>query len=365
NILFINSIQMWGGGEVFLMDIMSGMKERGHNVHLLCRSETELAENALKLGFDVTTIRFGGDFDPIVIWKTKQLIEKNKINVVCTNLDKELRFGGIAAKLAGVKGIIPSREIDRPLKNILRYRFIYNFLATHLIVNSQATKNTVINSAPWLDENKISVIYKGISLEPFDNPPTSKLNEELGLNEKTKFITFVGQLEKRKGIKNLLDAWKSIHKNHTDAVLLIIGKGPMQGFIEDFINSNNLHSQVKLLGFRNDIPSILLQSYLLTLPSLYEGFGYVLVEAMAARIPTVATNVSSIPEIVEDKKTGLLVPIENSQKLAEAISYLLNHPDEAKKMGFLGRKVVEEKFTINLMIDKFEQVFLTAIENTP
>lgn len=362
NILFINSIQMWGGGEVFLMDIMSGMKQRGHNVHLLCRPKTELVENALERGFDVTTMRFGGDFDPIVIWKTKQLIKKNKIDVVCTNLDKELRFGGIAAKLAGLKGIIPSREIDTPLKNTLRYRFVYNFLATHLIVNSQATKKTVINSAPWLNVNKISVIYKGISLKPFDTPPTYQLAEELGLDPKTKFVTFVGQLEKRKGIKNLLEAWNSIHKKHTDTVLLIIGKGPMQGFIEDFINSNDLNSQIKLLGFRNDIPSILLQSYLLTLPSLYEGFGYVLVEAMAARIPTVATNVSSIPEIVEDKKTGLLVPIENSHKLAEAISYLLNHPDEAKNMGIRGREAVKKKFKIDRMIDNFEMIFLQSIQ---
>lgn len=361
NILFINSIQMWGGGEVFLMDIMSGMKKRGHNVHLLCRPKTELAENALKLGFDVTTMRFGGDFDPIVIWKTKQLMRKKKIDVVCTNLDKELRFGGIAAKLAGLKGIIPSREIDTPLKNTLRYRFVYNFLATHLIVNSQATKDTVTKSAPWFDKNKISVIYKGISLKPFDTQPIYQLAEELGLDRKTKFITFVGQLEKRKGIKFLLEAWKSINEKHSDTVLLLIGKGPMQGFIEDFINSNNLNSQVKLLGFRNDIPSILLQSYLLTLPSLYEGFGYVLVEAMAARIPTVSTNVSSIPEIVQDKLTGLLVPIENPQKIAEAISYLLNHPDEVKEMGLRGREVVEKKFTINLMIDKFEQVFLNSI----
>lgn len=354
---------MWGGGEVFLMDIMSGMKERGHNVHLLCRPKTELAEKALKCGFDVTTMRFGGDFDPIVIWKTKQLIHKKKIDVVCTNLDKELRFGGIAAKLAGVKSVIPSREIDVPLKNNLRYRFVYNFLATHLIVNSFATKNSVMKSAPWINENNISVIYKGISLEPYNIKPTKSLHKELGFEEKTKFVTFIGQLEKRKGIKYLLEAWKSINEKHSDAVMLLIGKGPMQKFIEDYINSNDLHSHVKLLGFRNDIPSILLQSYLLTLPSLYEGFGYVLVEAMAARIPTVATNVSSIPEIVEDKKTGRLVPIENSQKLAEAISYLLNHPDEAKKMGLRGREVVEKKFKIDRMIDNFEMIFLQSIKN--
>ncbi len=352
---------MWGGGEVFLMNIMSGLKLRGHNVHLLCRPNTELAENARKLGFDVTTMRVGGDFDPIINWKTKQLMQKEKIDVVCTNFDKELRFGGIAAKLAGVKVVIPSREVDVPLKNTLRYRVIYNFLATHLIVNSHATKKSVINSAPWLNENKISVIYKGISLDPYDNQPAVLLAKELGLKEKTKFVTFIGQLEKRKGIKNLLEAWSLIYSKHEDAILLFTGKGPMKSYIEEFINTKSLHAQVKLLGFRNDIPSILQQSYLLTLPSLYEGFGYVLVEAMAARIPTVATNVSSIPEIVDDKKTGLLVPVENPDKLAEAISYLLSNPDEAKKMGIMGREVVEKKFKLEFMVQNFEKVFLQAL----
>jgi glycosyltransferase involved in cell wall biosynthesis len=352
---------MWGGGEVFLMDIMAGLKQHGHKVHLLCRPETELAENARKLGFDVTTMRFGSDFDPIIIWKTKQLMQNEKIDVVCTNLDKELRFGGIAAKLAGVKAVIPSREVDVPLKNTLRYRVIYNFLATHLIVNSLATKKSVINSAPWLNENKISVIYKGISFDPYDNQPAFLLAKELGLKEKTKFVTFIGQLEKRKGIRYLLEAWKSIHMNHIDTVMLLVGKGSMKDYIEHYINSNNLRSKIKLLGFRDDIPSILLQSYLLTLPSLYEGFGYVLVEAMAARIPTVATNVSSIPEIVEDKKTGLLVPFEDSAKLADAISYLLNNPDEAKKMGMMGREVVEKKFNLEFMVQNFEKVFLQTL----
>jgi len=361
NILFINSIQMWGGGEVFLMDIMSGLRERGHKIYLLCRYDTELAENAWKKKFDVTGMRFGGDLDPIVVWKTQKFMREKKIDVVCTNLDKELRFGGIAAKLAGVKAVIPSREVDVPLKNNLRYRFVYNFLVTHLIVNSNATKNSVMKSAPWLKENKISVIYKGISLRPYEIKPTKSLCEELGFNEKTKFVTFIGQLEKRKGIKYLLEAWKSIHSKHEDSVLLFVGKGPMKEYIEEFISSNNLESQIKLLGFRNDIPSILQQSYLLTLPSLYEGFGYVLVEAMAARIPTVATNVSSIPEIVDDKNTGLLVPIEDSIKLADAISYLLNHPNETKSMGMLGRKIVENKFKIDLMIDNFEKVFLQSI----
>ena len=136
----------------------------------------------------------------------------------------------------------------------------------------------------------------------------------------------------------------------------------MQNYIEQFIKDNSLQSSVCMLGFRTDIPSILLQSSMLVLPSLWEGFGYVLVEAMAARMPTVATRTSSIPEIVEHEKSGLLVPPRNAMQLAEAISSLLSDPEKAKKMGNYGRTLVEQKFTIGTMIDEFEKLFQSTLQ---
>ncbi len=362
NILFINSIQMWGGGEVWLMDIMHGLQSHGHSVFLLCRPNTELAQNAKTNGFDVITMRIGGDFDPFVIWKTRTVMKEKKIDVICTNMDKELRFGGIAAKLAGVKGIVPSREIDYPLKNTLRYRFAYNILATKIAVNSIATQNTVLQSAPWFKKEKIKIIYKGISLEPYDVLPASNIRSEFNLSPDTRLVTFVGQLDERKGLYDLLEAWKSIHSQYKEVVLALAGKGPMQNYIEQFIKDNSLQSSVCMLGFRTDIPSILLQSSMLVLPSLWEGFGYVLVEAMAARMPTVATRTSSIPEIVEHEKSGLLVPPRNAMQLAEAISSLLSDPEKAKKMGNYGRTLVEQKFTIGTMIDEFEKLFQSTLQ---
>ncbi|MBW7887275.1 MAG: glycosyltransferase family 4 protein [Bacteroidetes bacterium] len=361
NILFISSIQMWGGGEVFLMDIMKGLRQKGHNVFLLCRQKTELAENAVSLGFDVTTIRIAGDFDPFVIWNAFRVMKKKHIDLICTNMDKDLRFGGLAAKLAGVKGIVPSREIDYPLKNTFRYKFFYKTIATQIIVNSLATKKTVLKSAPWLDEKNISIIYKGISLEPYSAPLASNIKTELHLPDSAKIISFVGQLDERKGITYLLEAWKNIAAAVPDSVLLIIGKGKLQHSIETFIEENQLHHSIKLLGFRNDIPSILRQSFALTLPSLWEGFGYVLVEAMAAKIPTVATNTSSIPEIVINGITGILVEPKNSPQLADAFFELINSPVKASVMGNAGRMKMEQQFTIEKMVNAFEEVFLASI----
>jgi len=361
NILFISSIQMWGGGEVFLMDLMTGLKQRGHNVSLLCRPGTELSERSTAKGFDVTAMRIGGDFDPLVIWQTMRLMKRKKTEVICTNMDKELRFGGIAARLSGVPGVVPSREIDYPLKNSLRYRFAYNVLASCLVVNSKATQATVLRSAPWMDKARTRIIYKGIDLAPFDTPPSGSLHDELNVPRTTKFVTFLGQLDERKGIRYLLDAWKTMHTRFPDAMLLMAGVGPMQAMLESFLAEHHLTDRVRLLGFRNDVPNILKQSSMLVLPSLWEGFGYVLVEAMAARIPTIATATSSIPEIVDHGKTGLLVPVKNSAAIADAIIRILSDDAMAKAMGEAGRAVVEQNFTIDVMIEKFERVFAESI----
>jgi glycosyltransferase involved in cell wall biosynthesis len=291
-------------------------------------------------------------------------MRRKRIDVICTNMDKELRFGGIAAKLAGVPGVVPSREIDYPLKNSLRYRFAYNVLASCLVVNSIATQSTVLKSAPWLDKSRTRIIYKGIDLAPFNTPPVGSLHDELGVPRSTRFVTFLGQLDERKGIRYLLDAWKAIEARFPDALLIMGGVGPMQQMLESFLRENHLTTRVRLLGFRNDVPNVLKQSSMLVLPSLWEGFGYVLVEAMAARIPTIATNTSSIPEIVADGTSGLLVPVKDAEAIAGAMTTILSDATLERSMGEVGRHIVEQNFTIDVMIEKFERVFSESMHGT-
>ncbi len=119
-LLFLNSIQMWGGAEVWLMDVMHGLEQRGHSVSLVCRPNTLLEKNAKAQGFRVFPVKMKGDFDPVTIFQIYEIIKKNRIQVLSTNMDKELRLAGIAAKLAGNVKVVPSREVDYPLKNKLR-----------------------------------------------------------------------------------------------------------------------------------------------------------------------------------------------------------------------------------------------------
>ncbi len=363
NFLFINSIQMWGGAEVWLMDIMHGLEKRGHRTTLICRPGTILEKNALAEGFDVVPVKMRSDFDPFVIWKVAQIIRQRDIHVLSTNMDKELRFGGVAAKLAGVKAVVPSREVDYPLKNKWRYRFTYNVLADKIIANSQSTKNTLLKNAPWLDPQRIEVVYKGIDPKPYLTFPEEgqKIREEFGIPRDVPLIGFVGQIIERKGIPDILESIPIVLQQNPETRFLFAGEGELTTFLIQTIRDYGVEDRVLYTGFRKDIPAIMKAIDLLLLPSTVEGFGYVLVEAMAAAKPVVATHVSSIPEIVEDGKTGILIDVHQPRQLAQAILSLLNDSARSKKLGENGRKRVLERFTLKTMIDQFEIALLDAV----
>ncbi|MDZ7260587.1 MAG: glycosyltransferase family 4 protein [candidate division KSB1 bacterium] len=362
NILFINSIQMFGGGEVWLLTTMAELRRRGHRVTLICRPYTELAHRAQQQGFDLITLKMRGDFDPLIIFKVFRILKTKRIQLLCTNMDKELRFGGLAARLAGLKAIIPRRGIDYPLKNKWRYRLAYMLLASRIIANSQATKQALLTNAPWLPPNKIEVIYNGIDLAPFLSPGKKDIRSELKIPKQVSLIGFVGQLDERKGLVYLLEAFEILVKELPQVQLLLVGQGALRNFIEKTVIEKNFQEKIHLLGFREEIPDIMKALDVLVLPSLWEGFGIVLIEAMAAGKPVVTTNVSSMPEIVSHGQTGFLVTPANSVSLAQALMTILRDKTLAQTMGAEGRRMVQERFTLKRMIDHYERVFYEELK---
>jgi len=135
----------------------------------------------------------------------------------------------------------------------------------------------------------------------------------------------------------------------------------LQPRIEQFVREQFLQERVFLLGFRDDVPEIMKAIDVLVLPSLWEGFGLVLVEAMAAGKPVIATNVSNLPEIVEDGKVGYLVPPQDSQQLAQALQRLIECPDAVHVMGQRAQQHVREYFTIDRMLDEIENLFYQVV----
>lgn len=356
NWVFVNSIQMFAGGEIWMLTAMRGLRERGHRVSLICRPETELARRAIEENFPVFTMSFRGDFDPISILKTTRILRKIHPDGILTNMDKELRIAGLAAKLAGVPVVLPRRGSDYPLKNSLAYRFSYTKLAAAALANSESTKRTLLKNAPWLPGKRIRVIYNGIDPKPYLSPPKKNLREEFGISENDFVIGFVGQLDERKGIWDLLEGFRLFVREWKNTTLFLCGVGPLRGEIQEFARKNDLEAKIKLAGFRDDVPEIMKMVDVLALPSLWEGFGIVVIEAMAAAKPVIVSRASNLPEIVSEQE-GILVLPNAPLELAEAFRMLVSQPKLRQKLGRNGRKRVLNFFTQDPMIDALESYF--------
>jgi len=356
-ILFVNSIQMFGGGEVWMLRTLNALRKRGHEVFLLCRPNTELASRARALNLSVFAFRFRGDFGPWTILRTWRLLKQLRIEIVLTNMDKELRFAGLAARLLRNIVVLPRRGIDHPLKNRCYYRWTYNTLADRLIANSQATKESLLRNAPWLDPERIEVIYNGIDPAPYLTLRHLDLRRELHLPDDALLIGFVGQLDERKGLHDLLPAFARVKSLQPNCHLILVGVGPLVATIKQFAHEHGLAGHIHLLGFRDDIDEIMKNLTLFTLPSLWEGFGIVLLEAMAAAKPVVTTAVSSMPEIVLDGITGRVVPVQDEAALTHAFLEILQDKQLAEQWGQKGRQRVLDHFTLDRMIDHYMALF--------
>ena len=346
-----------------MVTALSELRRRGHRVTLVCRPDANIIPHAREQGIDVVPIRIRGDFDPVTIFQLTKIMRHRNTDIVLTNMDKELRISGIASRFGGKPIVFSRRGIDTPLKNKLHYRFTYNSLADLIVANSKATKKTLLNNAPWLDADRIHVIYNGIEPDWFQKHRTKDLRTSLGVPASATIIGFVGRLNVQKGIVYLLDAFKMVADRFENVHLLMAGDGDLEATINAFGDKNGLTDRIHLLGFRNDTPNIMRTINMLVLPSLWEGFGIVLIEAMAAGKPCITTKVSSMPEIVVHEETGFVVPPKDVAQLADAMIKLIQNPALAKTMGESGKKVVDEKFTLNRMINNYETLFFQQAVN--
>ncbi|MCP4143676.1 MAG: glycosyltransferase family 4 protein [bacterium] len=336
NVTFINSMKMFGGAEVWQLDTVIELNKRGFKADIITQPNTPLAQRAGSLCTEIP-IRF--DTAPWTIFKLYNHFRSRKTDAIICNSIKDLKAAGIAARLAGVPVVLLSRESDVPLRNRFYYRFYLNTVATGVLVNSNATLETTLESAPWLDREKVHLLYKGIDTDrfsrtPFPDKPT---------------LGFAGELSARKGVPELMQAWESV-ENELDADLLIRGAGNIN--IEKWRKNLSYPERVTVEPWSDDMPDFYRRISVLALPSFNEGFGLVAAEAMSAGKPVIASNCSSLPEVIGN--SGKLIESGDILQLGKTIITLLSDSEECEILGLQGRQRIEQKFNKDNMLMQLE-----------
>ena len=293
------------------------------------------------------------------------LIKRTKPDIVHTHSSKAGVLGRLAAKLAGVPHIVhtPHGHVFyghfHPIAARI-YQWIEKLLALitdRMVALTAGEKNDYINLSVC-HPDKLLQIHSGVNLKLFSNlnADIPKKRQSLGIGGTGPVIGFVGWLLPIKGPMHLLRSMKIVWRHHPNTSLVFVGKGDLDHALKAEALKMNANDRVVFLGWRPDIQEIMSIFDIFVLPSLNEGMGRVLIEAMAAGKPVVASEVGGIPDLVRHNETGFLVPPADEMNLSEAILRLLQNPDEARTMGECGKAQCLQ-YSTEAMVDKIEELY--------
>jgi len=303
--------------------------------------------------------------DIMALYHLIRIIKKDKPDLVHTHTSKAGILGRLAAKIADVPCIVhtPHGHVFYghfgPLlsKLFIGLEKIFSFVTHRIISLTDGEKEDYIKLALCPPE-KLSRIHSGVDIGKFKQAPVrvSEKKHSLGLPQKRLVVGFVGWLLPIKGPMHLLKAMEDVWQEYDDPVLVFLGKGDLDAELRAEALKTGSNGRVHFLGWRDDIDEIMPIFDILVLPSLNEGMGRVLVEAMAAGKPIVASNVGGIPDLVQHGINGLLVPPGDEKALAAGIKQIIASPDKAESMGRQGRGLCN-RFSLEAMIEKIDGLY--------
>ncbi len=351
-VLHIDSARTWRGGQQQVLYLAQRLGD--YESIIACPPQSPLAKRAKAIGLKVFLVRMHGEWDLWAAYRLGKIIKENSVKIVHAHSPHAHALGILAVKLAGNCKIVLSRRVDFHIKKNMLSRMKY-LNVDRIIAVSKRVGDILI--ADGLAKERIDIVPDGVDTERFQKVEGDHLIFELGFHRDKLCIGNISAFTWEKGHRTFLEAARIVADEFPEAVFLIVGEGPLRREIETLVKKLDLEVNVRLLGFRQDIPEILSILNLFVLSSSWEGLGTSLLDAFASRVPVVATNVGGIPEIVKDKVNGILVPPGNPGALAGAIISLLKNRELASRMGEEGFRLVKEKFSVERMVEETRKIY--------
>jgi glycosyltransferase involved in cell wall biosynthesis len=357
SICLFNSNRAWGGGEQWFFTHALLLAERGWSVCAVTHASSVLGDRLSAhphielLRIPVGNLSF---LNPALLSRLVTFFRKNEVRSVILALPSDLKCGGIAARMAGVEDIIFRRGLALPTKNSMLNRFLFGRVLTKLLCNSEHTRRMVLSTnTNLIAMDRTFVVYNGIDLPAFDALSAQPL---VPRPDKGVVIGCAGRLTEQKGHEYLIEAIALLRKRGLDVTVLLAGTGELEQELFDRVQRLGLNDCFRFLGFVEEMKRYYASIDIFALPSLWEGFGYVLSEAMSMRLPVVAFETSNIPEVVAHGESGFLVRQRDVVAFADALEKLTQDEALRHRMGLNGRQRVASNFTLAKTFHELEKV---------
>ncbi|MDZ7619504.1 MAG: glycosyltransferase, partial [Patescibacteria group bacterium] len=295
--------------------------------------------------------------DPQTFWRLKGLIASLKPDIVHTWMLAANAYGISAAAWCKVPGLIASQRCVDPWKSrgqLAVDRWIAK-RSRRVVVNSECVRRFYEHHG--LPANKIAVIPNAVS--PAEPSPVGRkeLLEELGLPAGARLIGLIGRLWPQKRVKDAIWATDLLKVVRDDVHLLIIGNGPLRDRLLQYRDQVRIRDKVHFLGQRTDVARLLPHFDLLFSTSGYEGQSNTILEAMAAGVPVVATDIPGTRDLIEHEVNGFLVPVGNRAEFARHANKLLEDAELAGRLGEAGQRRAATDFGVAQMIERYTALY--------
>ncbi len=293
---------------------------------------------------------------PGALRRLKRLLVDEKPDLVQTFLFHANIAGRIAARRAGVRRVVSGIRVAEQHSrwHLWIDRLTAGLVDRHVCV-SQAVARFSAERAR-LPADRLVVIPNGIDADRYPAECPADL-DSCGLRAGRRVVTYVGRLDRQKGVRWLLETAPLWLERVPDCDLLLVGKGPEQGALDIECRERGISDRVQLAGWRTDVPEILAASDLLVLPSIWEGMPNVVLQAMASRLPVLATDVEGVRELLGPAADAQVVRYGDTQTFAEKLVALMSDRALASELGRQNRRRVASEFTLDRMVAAYQDLW--------
>ena len=363
-VLHVAKVTGIAGAENHLLALLPALRALGVDAEVVLLQEpgrpvAQLIRAFLAAGVPTFELAINMDLDPWLVGRLARLVRSRGAHAVHTHGVHADLYGRLC--LQGLDGVLllQTRHNDDRFRRLWIMRLLNQWLArrcVRIVAISDAVREFVC-AVEGIPPRKVERIYYGLDAAPAPQS-MADLRTELGWAG-APLIGFVGRLTGQKGVDVLLNAFAIVHRALPAARLLLIGDGPQRAALAALAGRLQISAAVHFAGWREDARAQMAALNVLAIPSRWEGFGLVTLEAMQAGVAVVASGVSALPEIVLDGETGLLVPAANAAKLAAALLALLQDPQRAMQLGENGRLRAAQLFTVKQMAVQHAALYLS------
>lgn len=369
-ILHLQKVSGIGGSERHLLQLLPALQRRQADIEMLVLREGNAGWFSARLqeqGVETREITAGPDINPMLLRRLTRMFHQSSANLIHTHLIHADVYGQMAGRLAHIPTVMTLHSgifefWNRGTRALIRRAA---GKAQRVIAISEHVARA-IERARLVPRSKVRVVPYGIEASDwmFDERARVLARERLGWDHEDLVIGVAARLIPLKGHDFLVDAFVQAAPRIERGILAIAGEGPLRRGLAE--RAASVSARIDLLGHVSDVKSFMNACDIVVFPTLRglgEGFGLAALESLAAGRVTVATNVDSLPELIEHDRTGILVEPGDVPALADALVRLAADPEERRALGLAGQNGVTQRFPVENMVDRTIRVYEEAVES--